>query len=154
MAPATLPISLDDRKQRLLRIMDMFQDMTNPSWLLHCYIFTLLFHLPLTLLGIHWYPKFVVGGVWSNIIVFIADRKIMGKRISNVELNIGIQYKGIPVMYVSYSMHNHIFLTTIGDKAIFTEKHNFTQFFARVEHELNCYSKLDESNCILPIDVV
>jgi hypothetical protein len=137
-----LPTSIGDRKQRLNKVVEVFNEMKDPAWLLQCHIGMTFAGLFCPLLGFQRTFKHLSSGAWTNVAVWGSDRTLMNQPLSNLRIHSGLQVPHLPVMYLTYSFGNEYTLTVISDKSLFSNKIELDSFLKRIEYEINCYAEL------------
>jgi hypothetical protein len=139
-----LPISDENMLQRLVTIDKNFKTVRRPAFMLYSHMLGLFGNLLGTLRGNKCArrPRFILSGGWSNLVIFLEDRKFMGKEILHYKLKTIPPVHGVPIVFYTVSYKNQMTLTVLVDRAIFKSKKELSNFLLRVEHQVISYAKL------------
>jgi hypothetical protein len=134
---------VDDRKQRLARIVEMFEKVRNPGLVLINKLNTNFTSMVKSILAVRWgKPTFISSGIWTNFVVFVADRKFLGKSYSKFVLHLPLQLRENPIIIGSVTVKDELILCITSKLSIFPKYGDLDNFFDRIESEINAFSEL------------
>ncbi len=140
----SLPTGIEDRLKRVEIIAKRFEILRRPALMLFCHVFGTLAALCGSLYGSlpGQKPRYLGCGGWSNLVAIIAERKLMGKRMSNITPLVVLPIEGLPIALSTVTWNNDLILNLHMDAGIILNDTELRKFAAKIEYEISCYSKL------------